>query len=152
MLKLHPEKTKIVHAYYDGFEFLGCLFKAGYIRPKDQSIDSFKDKVRHITRRQQPRTLKMVIDRLNPVIRGWGNYFRYSNVKTRYKALDEWIRMRLRSFLEKKKAVVHQNQRIYNWTLKFQGLVSLYELLPRPFPARGQLRRKAVYGKSVRTV
>ncbi len=151
-LKLHPGKTQIVHSYYDGFEFLGCLLKAGYIRPKDQSIDSFKDKVRYITKRQQPRNLKMVINRLNPVIRGWGNYFRYGNVKKRYQGLDEWIRMRLRSFLEKKKAVVHQNQRIYNWTLKSQGLISLYELLPSSLPAMGQLRRKAVYGKSVRTV
>ena len=152
MLKLHPEKTKIVHAYYDGFEFLGCLFKAGYIRPKGQSISSFKDKVRYITKRQQPRNLKMVINRLNPVIRGWGNYFGQGNVKTRYRALDEWIRMRLRSFLEKKRAVVHQNQRIYNYTLTSQGLIPLCRLLPKPFPVRGQLRRKAVYGKTVRTV
>jgi hypothetical protein len=94
----------------------------------------------------------MVIEHLNPVIRGWGNYFRYSNVKTLYQRLDEWIRMRLRSFLEKKKAVVYQNRRIYNWQLKTQGLVYLRELLPVTLPAKGQLYRKAVYWKSVCTV
>jgi group II intron reverse transcriptase/maturase len=151
-LKLHPQKTRIVHAYYGGFEFLGCLFKRGYIRPKDRSIDSFKDKVRLITRRQQPRKLTMIIERLNPVIRGWGNYFRYGNVKKLYRGLDEWVRMGLRSFLEKKRAVVHQNQRIFNRQFKSQGLVFLQELLPIPFPARGQLKRKAVYRKPVRTV
>ena len=152
MLKLSPQKTRIVHAHYDGFEFLGCLFKSGYIRPKDRSIDSFKDRVRHITRRQQPKKLDMIIERLNPVVRGWGNYFRYGNVKTLYQRLDEWTRMRLRSFLEKKRAVTHQNKRISNWQLKSQGLVLLQELLPIPSPAMGQLKRKAVYWKTVRTV
>jgi group II intron reverse transcriptase/maturase len=152
LLKLHPQKTRIAHAFFDGFEFLGCLFKSDYIRPRDRSIVSFKDRVRYITRRQQPKKVKMVIDHLNPVIRGWGNYFRYGNVRSLYQRLDEWIRMRLRSFLEKKKAVVYQNRRIYNWQLKTQGLVYLRELLPATLPARGQLYRKAVYWKMVRTV
>lgn len=145
LLRLNSQKTRIVDSYWEGFEFLGCLFKAGYIRPKEQSISSFKDRVRYLTRRQQPKKLKMVIARLNPVIRGWGNYFKHGNVKKRYQGLDEWIRMRLRSFLEKKKAVLNQNKRIHNWKLKSQGLVSLQELLPTPFPAKGQLQRKAVY-------
>lgn len=151
-LKLHPQKTRIAHAHYDGFEFLGCLFKSGYIRPKNKSIESFKDKVRHITRRQQPRKFDMIIERLNPVVRGWGNYFRYGNVNKLYQRLDEWMRMRLRSFLEKKRAVTHQNKRIGNWQLKSQGLALLQELLPIPSPAMGQLKRKAVYWKTVRTV
>jgi RNA-directed DNA polymerase len=152
MLKLSPKKTRIAHAHYDGFEFLGCLFKSGYVRPKDRSIDSYKDRVRRITRRQQPKSLGMIIERLNPVVRGWGNYFRYGNVKTLYQRLDEWTRMRLRSFLEKKRAVTHQNKRISNWQLKSQGLVLLQELLTIPSPATGQLKRKAVYWKTVRTV
>ncbi|MFC1808393.1 group II intron reverse transcriptase/maturase [Candidatus Omnitrophota bacterium] len=151
-LKLHPEKTKIVHYYYEGFEFLGCLFKGGFIRPKDQSISAFKDKVRHITRRQQPKSIKMVVDRLNPVIRGWGNYFRYGNVKKRYQGLDEWIRMRLRSYLEKKATWTYQNYKIHNERFRSLGLVSLQELTLAPSPVKGQLRRKAVYWKSVRTV
>jgi len=151
-LKLHPQKARIAHAFFDGFEFLGCLFKSGYIRPKDKSIESFKDKVRHVTRRQQPKKLDMIIERLNPVVRGWGNYFRYGNVNKLYQRLDEWMRMRLRSFLEKKRAVTHQNKRIGNWQLKSQGFVLLQELLPIPSPAMGQLKRKAVYWKTVRTV
>jgi group II intron reverse transcriptase/maturase len=153
-LKLHPEKTKIVHSYFDGFEFLGCLFKHGYIRPKERSISSFKDKIRRITRRHQPKKLQeIVINYLNPLIRGWGNYFKDGNVAKLYQTLDEWTRMRLRSFLEKKKAVGYTyNKRIPNWKFKTQGLVFLQELLPVTFPAKGQLHRKAVYWKSVRTV
>jgi len=151
-LKLHPQKTKVVHAYWDGFEFLGCLFKRNYVYPTNKSKKRFKEKVRYITRRQQPKKVKDIINQLNPVIRGWGNYFKQTNVKKLYCTLDEWMRMRLRSFLEKKKAVRHQNKRIYNWSLKSQGLESLQELIPASFPAKGQLRRKAVYGKTVRTV
>jgi group II intron reverse transcriptase/maturase len=150
-LNLHPQKTRIVHAYYDGFEFLGCLFKSGYIRPKEQSIDSFKDRVRYITRRHQPRKLKGIIEYLNPVIRGWGNYYRYGNIKGIYRRLDEWMRMRLRLFLEKK-AGGYQNRKIPTYALKAQGAVFLEELLPIPFPVTGQLQRKAVYRKTVRTV
>lgn len=152
LLKLHPEKTRIVHSFYDGFEFLGWLFKRGHIRPKDNSIDSFKDRVRYVTRRHQPRKLIEVFNYLNPVIRGWGNYFKVGSVRNLYVELDAWIRMRIRSFLEKKKAVGYKNQKIPNWKLKAQGLMSLQELLPASFPAKGQLCRKAVYRKTVRTV
>lgn len=152
LLKLHPQKTRIVHSYYDGFEFLGCLFKRGFIRPKDESIDSFKDRVRNITRRHQPRKLKEIFNYLNPVIRGWGNYFKYGNVKTLYQRLDEWMRMRIRSFLEKKKAVGYKSRKTPNWKLKAQGLLSLQELLSTSFSVKGQLHRKAVYWKSIRTV
>jgi hypothetical protein len=134
-LKLHPH----IHAYWDRFEFLGCLFKRNYIYPTSKSRKRLKEKVRYITRRQQPKKVKDIINRFNPVIRAWGNYFKQTNVKKLYRTLDEWTRMRLRSFLEKKKAVVHQNKRIYNWSLKSQGLVSLQELIPTSFPAKGQL-------------
>ena len=83
-----------------------------------------------MTRRQQGNNLKHVLEGLNPLIRGWGNYQRRGDVKTLFGPLDEWIRMRLRAFVEKKKAVQHQNRRIPNRWLEKQGLVSLTSLLP----------------------
>lgn len=127
-LTIHPEKTRIVH-FSEGFEFLGFRFKGKYTRPRDKSLQKFKDKVRMATRRQQGNNIKFVIKNLNPIIRGWGNYYKKSNVKTLYKDLDQWIRMRIRAFIEKKKAVMHQNRRIPNKWLAEQGLVSLCSLL-----------------------
>lgn len=128
-LTLHPEKTRIVHIR-DGFDFLGFRFRGRYQGPRAKTLSSFKDRVRQITRRQQGKNLMQVVKALNPVIRGWGNYQRRGNVKTLYGRLDEWIRMRLRAFKEKKKAVHHQNRRIPNRWLAKQGLISLTSLLP----------------------
>ena len=124
-LTLHPEKTVITN-FGKGFVFLGFEFIAwGYKRPKEKSLKAFKDKVREVTCRNQPWDINFIIRELNPKIRGWGNYFGHGNVKKLFQRLDEWIRMRLRSYIEKKKAVKHQNERIPNSLFRKKGLISL---------------------------
>ncbi len=60
------------------------------------------------------QNLQQIVKALNPLIHGWGNYQRRGNVKMLYGRLDEWIRMRLRAFMEKKKAVpVHTRTAAY---------------------------------------
>jgi group II intron reverse transcriptase/maturase len=153
-LRLHPEKTRMVHHKEGTFDFVGFLVHRRYLWPRIKSLDKFKDRVKFLTRRQQPQNAQEVIRDLNYAVRGFGNYFRVADVKGLFENLDGWIRMRLRCFMEKKKAVKHQNYRISNNVLAAMGLVSLstlkaeYSLLP----AMGQPYRKAVYGKSVRTV
>lgn len=153
-LQLHPEKTRIVQHTEGTFDFVGFLVHRRYLWPRINSLNNFKDRVKHLTRRQQPKNTREVIRDLNYALRGFGNYFRVADVKGLFEELDGWIRMRLRCFMEKKKAVKHQNYRITNDFLASLGLVSLVTLkaeylLP---PATGQPYRKAVYGKSVRTV
>ena len=58
-------------------------------------------------------------------IRGWGNYFSKGNVRVLFKRLDEWIRMRLHAYMEKKRAHINQNKRIPTALLKQLGLNSL---------------------------
>lgn len=128
-LTLHPEKTVITN-FGKGFVFLGFEFIAWrYKRPRKKALKSFKDKVRKVTRRNQPWDVGFIIRELNPKIVGWGNYFGHGNVKTLFQSLDEWIRMRLRSYIEKKKAIKNQNQRIPNAVLQQKGLKSLLTLL-----------------------
>lgn len=127
-LKVHPEKTRIVD-FKQGFDFLGCRFRYRYIGPRAKSLTKFKKRIRQLTARQRGKNLKQVMADLAPVIRGWGNYYRCYDNKTRFKTLDEWIRMRLRCFIEKKKAVRHQNRRIPSKWLEAQGLVTLCSLL-----------------------
>jgi len=95
-LTVHPEKSRVVHVR-DGFEFLGYLFERSDRRPRDKALDEFKDSVREITTRNQTTSLKAVVARLNPLLRGWGNYFCHGRVKKRFRELDEWIRRRLRA-------------------------------------------------------
>ena len=153
-LQLHPEKTRIVHHKEGTFDFVGFLVHRRYLWPRIKSIDKFTDRVRILTRRQQPRNVQEVIRDLNYALRGFGNYFRVADVKGLFGELDGWIRMRLRCFMEKKKAVKHQNYRITNNLLASLGLVSLSKLKAEYLllPATGQPYRKAVYEKSVRTV
>ena len=128
-LTLHPEKTEVTN-FGNGFEFLGYEFIAWrYKRPRSKALEGFKDRVREITRRQQPWPADKVISNLNPVIRGWGIYFGKGNVKTLFDRLDGWIRMRIRAYMEAKKALKHQNKRIPTARLKQMGLKSLLTTL-----------------------
>ncbi|MGE5577833.1 MAG: reverse transcriptase domain-containing protein [Syntrophothermus sp.] len=127
-LKVHPEKTRIVN-FKEGFDFLGCRFHYRFVGPRLKSLKKFKERIRQLTARQRGKNLEQVLAELTPVIRGWGNYHRRYDNKWRFVLLDQWIRMRLRCFIEKKKAVMHQNYRIPSKWLEAQGLVSLCSLL-----------------------
>jgi group II intron reverse transcriptase/maturase len=126
-LKMHPEKTKVVH-FDEGFRFLGFDFWKDYmVFPKDK-IKRQKDKIRITTKRQQGRNLREMIFKLNEVVRGFGNYYKVGDVKSIFKRLDQWIRMRVRAFMRKKKSTV-SNRLIPNRVLEEAGLVSLEHLL-----------------------
>ena len=103
-LKLNEEKTRIVHKSQT-FEFLGYMFGSGYTDykiPRKRAIESFKEKVRRLTRRQQPKKLETLIAELNPVIRGWRNYFKHGACKRIFWELDCWIENRLRAYKVKR--------------------------------------------------
>jgi RNA-directed DNA polymerase len=131
-LELAEEKTKIVE-YKKGFDFLGYHFQKSYgkrlRRPTTKAINAFKDKIRHKTRRQQPKNVAMIVKEITPIIRGWGNYFRYGNNQTRFENLDAWTRMRLRSFIRKKKWPSGLNWMYPNDHFEKLGLISLTNLL-----------------------
>jgi len=157
-LELAEDKTQITE-YWKGFDFLGYHFQKFYGNrkwPRTKAIQAFKNKVKHVTRRQQPKNVKMVIEQLNPIVRGWGHYFKYGNIKVKYQELDSWIRMRLRSFIGKKKWPSGLNWKYPNDHLKGLGLVSLIEIgAYQPnlsLSYRGQPCRRAICGKSARTV
>lgn len=99
-LTLHPVKTRLVDARTDGFDFLGYHFEAGQKWPREKSLAKFKDTVRAKTKRTIGRSLAMVIESLNPTLRGWFEYFKHSRERT-FGTLDGWIRRRLRSLLRK---------------------------------------------------
>ena len=101
-LKLHPQKTKIVDATQrDGFEFLGYHFERGQKWPRKKSEVKVRGKLRARTRRNNGQSLKSIIAGINPILRGWFNYFQYSKLNA-LQAMDGWIRGRLRSILRKR--------------------------------------------------
>jgi group II intron reverse transcriptase/maturase len=103
-LTVHPEKTRIVHVS-KGFEFLGYVIKWSYslfAAPRAKSIERFKEKIQLITRRTPRRKLSELIRRLNPVLRGWGNYYRKAHVKSLFWDLDKWVVRRIHAHIAKK--------------------------------------------------
>jgi group II intron reverse transcriptase/maturase len=114
-VELHPQKTRIVHVRF-GFEFLGFKIKRGkqlrlpaskirsgaqsgalYAYPREKSIRRFMDQVRQRTKRRIPLRTRELIEELNPLIRGWGEYYKKAHVRDLFHRLDGWIVRRIRS-------------------------------------------------------
>ena len=101
-LKLHPEKTKIVDATKDAFDFLGYRFKRGRHLPRPKSLQKLKDAIRGRSETDlSGESLTKIINDLTPRLRGWFEYFKHSYHR-QLASLDGWIRMRLRSLLRKR--------------------------------------------------
>ncbi len=130
-LRIHPEKTKVVH-FDEGFRFLGFDFWKDYLVLPETKVKKYKDKIREVTRRQQGNNLNEMIKKLNEVLRGFGNYFGIGNVKSKFQRLDEWTRMRVRAFMRKKRSTV-SNSLIPNKVLESAGMVFLTNLLTTSF-------------------
>lgn len=69
------------------------------LRVSPKAVDRLKKRVREIMRRGRGRRLVSVIGELTPLLRGWMNYFRLSQVKAVFEELDKWIRRKLRCIL-----------------------------------------------------
>ncbi|WP_082722075.1 group II intron reverse transcriptase/maturase [Burkholderia sp. RF2-non_BP3] len=93
-LTLSDEKTKIVHIE-EGFDFLGWNFrKYGtklLIKPATKNVQAFLRKARGIIKSSRPATQMEVINRLNPVVRGWANYHRHQVSKDTFNKVDHVI-------------------------------------------------------------
>ena len=96
-LKVNREKSKVDKVW--NCVYLGYIIGAGgKLRIAPKSVEKLKAKVRQITRRGRPLTLREVIEELVPVLRGWINYFRLAAIRKLCRDTDEWIRRRLRCY------------------------------------------------------
>ncbi len=101
-LTLHPDKTRVGDCRIagQGFDFLGYRFEAGQRRVRTKSWNALRDKIRAKTPRTVGRSLDAVIADLNPVLRGWFQYFQHAHRCT-FSSLDGFVRRRLRALLRK---------------------------------------------------
>lgn len=97
-LKLNTEKSAVGRPW--NRSFLGYTVTSNLqskLKPSNDSVKRFRKKVKLLMRRGRGRNVANFIeDTLNPLLRGWGQYFRLSDVKLIFKELDSWIRRRLR--------------------------------------------------------
>ncbi len=130
-LELSEEKTRIVHST-DGFDFLGfnCRhydnIEKGYkarnyankqgfkllIKPSKKSIKTHSDKIKEALRQMKAAPQEAVINKLNPIIQGWANYFRSGVSSDAFSQLDHlmwqklWVWSKRRHSHKSKKWIV----------------------------------------------
>lgn len=141
-LTLHPEKTKIVDAYHEGFDFLGYHFEKGTRWPRKKSLKKFKDTIRRKTRRSNGWSMELIIYNVNLTLRGWFVYFKHSDRKI-FNSLDGWIRMRLRSILRKRRRGKGRGRGAdhHRWPNAYFAELGLYSLVAAYEKARQSVQR-----------
>jgi len=96
-LKVNQEKSRICRPL--DLNYLGHrLLNNGMLILSESSENRLKQKIRYLTQRNRGRSLEQVIKELNLMLRGWLNYFKRANMKSRLKYLDSWLRRRLRCY------------------------------------------------------
>jgi RNA-directed DNA polymerase len=100
-LKVNREKSAVDRPWKR--KFLGysmTVDREPRLKPADESVERLKGKLKALFRQGRGRNLRRFIrEDLNPVLRGWLNYFGLSQVKGVFEALDQWVRRRLRCIL-----------------------------------------------------
>jgi group II intron reverse transcriptase/maturase len=128
-LKLHPEKTRMVDLRRgkDSFVFLGCTIRkkrsiqrnprAHFVPrwPSPKAMKRVRQRVHELTdARHSGNDVKQIIATLNPVLRGWGNYFRTGNADRKFNQLDSYVYHRLAQWMGRRGG--QRRQRMEKWT------------------------------------
>jgi RNA-directed DNA polymerase len=147
-LRLHPDKTRIVDLRQgrEGFDFLGCHFHARmsgrlweqrrivrhYLHrwPSQKAMKRLREKVKARTGRNRVgvRDIRTVIEELNPMLRGWGNYFRTGNAADKFLQVDRYVAWRLRRLMVKKRGRNLRAGQTQQWTRDWFESLGLYRL------------------------
>ena len=99
-LKVNEEKSAVDRLW--NRSFLGYTVlpgKLSRLRVAPESVKRLVGKLRQTFRMARGWSLTRLINRLTPILRGWGNYYRLAEVKITFQRLDQWLRRRLRCIL-----------------------------------------------------
>jgi group II intron reverse transcriptase/maturase len=146
-LELHPEKTRRADLSRGaaGFDFLGChlrkrmsgrLWETRHQRvyflhrwPSSRAMQRVRQRVKALTSRHVcHRDLRTTIAQLNPVLRGWGAYFRTGNAAIKFGHVDDYVNWRLKRLLVKRHGRQLQPGQSTRWTGDFFQALGLHRL------------------------
>jgi RNA-directed DNA polymerase len=151
-LKLHPGKTRIVNMSRgkEGFEFLGCTIRQRrsiqrnprryYLQrwPATKAMKRIRQRVHDLTdaRNSGAWDVKQVICALNPVLRGWGNYFRSGNADAKFNQIDRYVHEQIKHWLIRRGGQ-RCRPRLENWPPQRLYAMGLHRLQGRiVYPAQ----------------
>lgn len=147
-LELHPDKTRKVDLSWgrEGFDFLGCHLRkrmSGPIWekerkrvyflqrwPSSRAMKRIRQRVKALTGRNRHgvKDVRVLIHDVNPILRGWGNYFRTGNATQKFNRMDIYVWRRLRSFMVKRKGRNLRPGEPSAWTRDFFHDLGLHRL------------------------
>jgi RNA-directed DNA polymerase len=145
-LELHPDKTKVVDLREgrEGFDFLGCHFHARvsgrmlergvrryYLQrwPSQRAMKRVRQRIKALTGRGRAGTdIRDVIAELNPILRGWGNYFRTGNAAGKFIQIDRYVERRLGGLMRKRYGRHIRPGQWETWTREWFEAHGLYRL------------------------
>ena len=146
-LELHPEKTRRVDLSRGraGIDFLGCHLRKRmsgpiweqrhqrvyYLQrwPSRRAMQRIRQRVKAYTsRRACHRDLRDTIAQLNPVLRGWGAYFRTGNAAVKFGQVDDYVNWRLKRLLLKRHGRRIRVGQAAQWTPDFFQALGLHRL------------------------
>jgi len=146
-LELHPDKTRRVELYdgKQGFDFLGCHLRkrlSGVIWERERKRKYFlhrqpskraMKRIRQRVREETPRgrchaDLRAVIRDLNPILRGWGAYFRTGNAARSFNQIDTYVHERLRGLRVKRAGRQLDGRIASTWTRDYFWSLGLHRL------------------------
>jgi group II intron reverse transcriptase/maturase len=146
-LELHPEKTRRVDLTHgrDGCDFLGCHLRKRmsgplwerlhrrvyYLQrwPSPRAMRRIRQRVKACTPRTAcHRTTRETIAQLNPVLRGWGAYFRTGNAAVKFGQVDDYVAWRLKRLLRQRHGRNLRPGQAAQWTPDFFHALGLHRL------------------------
>ena len=146
-LERHPEKTRHVDLSRgrEGFDFLGCHLRkrmSGPVWekhrrrvyflqrwPSPRAMCRVRQRVKTLTPRQAcHQDLRQTIAQLNPVLRGWGAYFRTGNAADKFGQVDAYVTRRLTGLLRKRHGRQLRAGQAARWTADFFQALGLHRL------------------------
>lgn len=123
-LTVNQKKTHIT-SLMQGVPYLGVVIRSRFTQIKGDRLQGFKDKIRSCTKRNSPVNLQKIISDLNPILRGFANYFKVANCKSVFQSMMKWIRRRLRAIqlkLWKVPQKLHRRLRQLGYQGEFQRI------------------------------
>ncbi|HWX28024.1 MAG TPA: group II intron reverse transcriptase/maturase [Steroidobacteraceae bacterium] len=159
-LELHPEKTRAVDLRKgrESFDFLGCtvrkrrsILKAPHLHfmqrwPSARAMKRLRERVHKLTAvpGNTACEVKDLITALNPVLRGWGNYFATGNADDKFNHIDRYVHQRITRWLWRRGGQ-RRRSRAGCWPADRLHAMGLYRLQGTVrYPSQARLRRPSV--------
>jgi RNA-directed DNA polymerase len=139
-LELNEEKSRVVDAEKETFDFLGFTYRrvtnpktgkrATLFYPSQKAQKRLREKVKNILNPHYPIALTERIRRTNRVVRGWVNYFRVGNSSRVFHDIRFHVEMKVRRVLQYQQGRHGRGWRRYSYVDLYQrlGLYSDYQV------------------------